>query len=218
MKVNKYGLLSFAAIVTMTFIVNGIHGTAMAVTHGEHTQEHAATTHETDTSGDKQSSRADAQTKAEARMSERHAATNEKLSATKQKACEKHKANIHNRMTKISDRAAKHLNLFTTISDRAQAFYANKGNSLTNYDELVATVNAKKAAAEATITSATTATSGFTCDSANPKQAVEEFRTSLKSTITALKEYRTSVKDLIVGIKSVNGTQTTKTNPTEDAQ
>lgn len=217
MKITKYGLLSIAAVLTVAFTLNGSYATVTAVAHDGHDHGHNTTATEARMAAEDRSG-SDAQANTEVTTTERREAASEKLSAAKLKACEKHQQNISNRMTKISERATKHLELFTTISERAQKFYTDKGVTLGNYDELVAAAEAKKAAAESTISSLTSAKAEFTCDSANPKQAVEEFRTSLKSTITALKEYRTAVKDLIVGIKSVNSNQTSETNTTEDAE
>lgn len=217
MKTTKHGLLSLAAVLTVAFALNGTSGTAMAVTHNDDTHDHTTTTEETKTSRSEQT-KVDARAKTEAAIAERREAAGEKLSAAKLKACENRKANINNRMTRISERATKHLEVFNAISERAQTFYTEKGKTLTNYDQLVANVTAKKAAAESVIASMTTATTEFTCDGVNPKQTVEEFRTGHKSAITALKEYRTAIKDLIVGIKSVNADRTTKTNSTEDAR
>jgi hypothetical protein len=137
-----------------------------------------------------------------------------KLSAVKLKVCEnRHKA-ISNIMGRIADRGQKQLDLFSTIATRTETFYTNKGKTLSNYDALVAAVNAKKAAAQTTVDSTKADSTGFTCDSADPQGSISQFKTDLKSEIQALKDYKTAVKNLIVGVKSVQSTTSTD-NSTE---
>jgi multidrug efflux pump subunit AcrA (membrane-fusion protein) len=150
---------------------------------------------------------------AEARLKARHEARQDKLSASQLEICKGREANINNRIARIADRSTKHLELFSKISERAQAFYVSKGISLANYDELVADVQAKKTAAETAVTSINNTTTDFDCTGENPKLTIEEFKSSLKTSIDILKEYRTSVKNLIVGIKSA-----TATTPRDESQ
>lgn len=137
-----------------------------------------------------------------------------KLAAAKLKSCQHREKAINNIMTRISDRGQKQLTLFGTIATRTETFYTTKGKTLSNYDALVADVNAKATAAQTVVSSTSTAGSGFTCDGTDPKAFVGAFKTSLKAEITALKDYRTSVKNLIVGVKSVQGTTTSTDNKT----
>lgn len=204
MKLTQHKLGTVAAVLTLAFTLSSTPTITKAITSsGEATTERATVTQEQPRS------------KIE---TERREAANEKLSAAKLKACENHAERIAQRMTRISERTTKHLAVFDKISERTQAFYTNKGKVLTNYDELVATVAAKRAAAEAAIATVDASKGEFSCDGANPKQTVESFRANLKSSIVALKEYRTAIKNLIVGVKSVNGSQSTQTNRTEEAQ
>jgi hypothetical protein len=149
--------------------------------------------------------------KVESKTQERKDVVREKLSADKLKACEKRQANINDHTERIADRGTKHLALLTKITDRVKAFYVTKGNTLANYDTLVADVDAKKAAAEAAVQSISSSTANFICSDGNPKQSVEGFKTNLTARQTALKNYQVAVKNLIVGVKSVNST-TTSTN------
>jgi DNA repair exonuclease SbcCD ATPase subunit len=153
---------------------------------------------------------------AEARVKARHEAQQEKLSASQLEICNHREANINNRIMRIGDRSTKYLTLFNSISERAQDFYANKGNTLSNYGELIADVSEKKVAAEAAVGVINEMRASFNCDSANPKSAVDDFKVRLQTAVTALKEYRTSVKNLIVGIKSVNKAAGENTTSTTD--
>jgi hypothetical protein len=131
-----------------------------------------------------------------------------KLADAKLKACQHREAAINNKMARIADRGQKQLGVFSKISTRVQTFYTDKGKTLSNYDALVADVNAKKAAAQTTVDTVKATSVTFKCDGTDPKGAASSFKTALKSEIDALKAYKTSVKNLIVGVKSVQGTTT----------
>lgn len=142
------------------------------------------------------------------------AAAQTRLAAAQLKACQNRQNAITNVMARISDRGQKQLDLFTTIATRVETFYTAKGKTLSNYDALVADVNAKQAAAQAVVSSTDTSGSGFSCSSTDPKGFVNSFMGSLKSEISALQAYRISVKNLIVGVQSVEGTTSSTTNKT----
>lgn len=124
----------------------------------------------------------------------------------KLKACQNHEKAVTNIMARIANRGQKQTDLFTKIADRTEAFYTNKGKTLSNYDVLVADVTAKKTDAQAAV-DATKATSvEFKCDGTDPKGVASTFKEQLKTQNDALKAYKTAVKNLIVGVKSVQST------------
>jgi hypothetical protein len=150
-----------------------------------------------------------------------------KLEDKKLKACQNREKAINNIMSNIAERGTRQLDVFTKISERTQAFYKDKGMSVANYDELVADVNAKKTAAEATVAEVKATSLTFKCDGTDPKGAGESFKASLKAEKEALKAYKTSIKDLIKAVKSSQSTSTdsssddnanTGTTTTEEAQ
>lgn len=143
---------------------------------------------------------------AQSRVEERREARQARLEAAQLKACEKREKAITNIMARISNRGSRQLEVFTKISDRTQAFYADKGNTLSNYEELVGEVTAKKEAAQTAVAAVTEASDDFTCDGDNPKAVADSFKANKKAMNAALKEYKTAVKDLIVGVKSVQST------------
>jgi hypothetical protein len=145
-------------------------------------------------------------TKTESVTQERKVVVREKLSAAKLKVCEHRQATITDRTKRIADRGAKHVALLTTIADRVKAFYVSKGNTLENYDALIADVAAKKAAAETAVQTITASTSDFKCSDGNPKQSMEGFKANVTLRHVAVKDYQIAVKNLIVGVKSVNAT------------
>lgn len=155
---------------------------------------------------------------AQTTVEERKAAAQERVEAAKTrladaklKACQNRQESITSIMGRIGDRGQKQIDLFSTIAERTQTFYTEKGKTLANYDELVSNVEAKKAAAQTTVDTVKSTSTEFDCTGENPRGVASTFKESLKAQITALKDYKTSVKDLIVGVKSVQST----TVPTE---
>jgi|SRR4051812_13474775 hypothetical protein len=132
----------------------------------------------------------------------------EKQTAAKERVCETHKRVVTNIETRIASRGQKRMDVITKIAERVEKFYTDKGLTVSNYDTLVANVNAKKDAVQTTLdTIKTDATniSSFTCGDGQGKVAVTQFKTDLKAEQTALKAYQTAVKDLIVGVKTAAG-------------
>lgn len=129
-----------------------------------------------------------------------------KLSTVKLAVCQRRETAIDNIMARIAERGQKQLDLFTTIATRVETFYTDKGKTLSNYDALVADVNAKKDAAQAAVNQVKADKANFKCDGTDPHGAAAAFKNDLKLEISALKDYRTSIKNLIVGVKSVQGT------------
>ncbi len=128
-----------------------------------------------------------------------------KLETAKLKVCQHKEKQIDGTMARISDRGTKQINVFNKIAERVEAFYVKKGNTLPNYNDLVAAVNTKKAAAETAVAEVKASKAEFKCDGSDPHGAGSAFQANLKKEQTALKEYKTAVKNLIVGVKSVNG-------------
>lgn len=134
------------------------------------------------------------------------AAAADKQAAAKLRVCQNRQKAVTNIMARIADRGQKQVNLFTTIADRTEKFYTDKGKTLSNYDALVTDVNTKKAAAQTEVDTLKSASTTFTCDGSDPKGMAASFQTDLKAEIAALKDYKTAVKNLIVGVKSVQST------------
>ena len=143
----------------------------------------------------------------EQELKDRKAAAKDRLSADKLKICEKRQANVNDRSTKIAERATKHLAIFDRINERVITFYTNKGNTFATYDLLVNEVDAKRAAAQATVDHLSSLKGSFNCTDAEPKIAIDGFKIAFNETQAALKEYRAAIKDLIVGVKSANSTE-----------
>jgi hypothetical protein len=136
-------------------------------------------------------------------------ALSHRLSKPKLDICAKKTKHVNQVMDRITERATAQLAVFTKISDRTQAFYAAKGNTVVGYDALVAATTAAKQKSVTDI-AALKAEGAFTCDSADPKGSVEAFKTKTRLVVADLKAYKTAVKNLIVAVKSVQPAQETK--------
>lgn len=161
----------------------------------------------------------EAQTSAEERQAtaqtntEEHRATAQtRLADAKLKMCQNREKVITNIMTRLGNRGQKQVDLFSTIAERAETFYTDKGKTLANYDALTADVTAKKAVAQTTVDTIKSTAPEFKCDGTDPKGIAATFKDNLKSEIKALNDYKTSVKNLIVGVKSVQGTTSSADN------
>ena len=141
-----------------------------------------------------------------------------KLADAKLKACQNREKAINNILARIASRGQKQLDLFSTIATRVETFYTDKGKVLSNYDALVADVNAKAAAAQTAVDAVKAASVTFKCDGTDPKGTAQSFKDSLKAEIAALKDYKSAVKNLIVGVKSVQGTSSSAENSQSGGQ
>ena len=139
------------------------------------------------------------------KVEEKRQTAQSKLSDGKLKACQKRESNIKRIMSRAANRGTRQIEVFSKISDRTQAFYKDKGKTLSNYEQLVEAVETKQAAAKAAVESTSSSSTEFSCDSADPKASAQGFKQVLKQQNAALKEYKTAVKNLIVGVKSVQG-------------
>lgn len=127
-----------------------------------------------------------------------------RLTAAKKRVCENRKQNVTNIMERRVSWAERHLELFSTIAERTQKFYDEKGNAIDNYDALVGVMTVTKAKAEADL-GALRAAAVFDCDGEDPKGSVNAYKAALQQEKESLMAYRTAVKNLIVGVKSAQG-------------
>lgn len=134
----------------------------------------------------------------------KHQEVSKRLDNAKKKVCENRQNNVNNIMDRRVSWAQRHIDLFTTISERTQKFYTEKGKTLENYDDLVAAANNAKTTAQANLDTLKSAAS-FDCNSDDPKGEVSSYKTAFDTEMASLKAYRSAVKNLIVAVKSVQG-------------
>ena len=132
-----------------------------------------------------------------------------KLTTAKHRVCEnRHKA-IDNTLSRIVSRGQNQLELFSKIADRVETYKTTKNLTVTNYDQLVATIAADKTQVTNDL-AAMKVKDTIDCNS-DPKGTVNLFQTQLQQEIKDLKTYKTDVKNLITAVKTAADTGTDKT-------
>ena len=134
-----------------------------------------------------------------------------RLDDSKLKICKNRELGIGNIMGHISNRAQEQFDFYTSVSARAQTFVTDKKLTVTNYDQLLADIAAKKSAAEAAIAKLKADKTSFKCDGTNPTGTLDMFRADGEAQNQALNAYRTSVRSLLAAIKAA--AQTSATSP-----
>ena len=150
------------------------------------------------------------QTEVQQKAADRKEADRAKLEDGQLNACQNRQKRITNIMARIADRGQKQINLFSTIAQRIEKFYADKGKTLVNYATLESDVATKKTAAQAAVDVLKSGSVTFDCTGDNPRAAAANFKENLKNEIEILKVYKASVRSLIVGVKSVQGTSSSE--------
>lgn len=143
---------------------------------------------------------------------EKVAEAKDELKGDRLKSCEARRTAIQTIMKNAAARGQEHITLFASIAQKVEAFYVSKGKTLATYDQLVADVNAKQAAAQSAVDTVKNAQTQFDCNGTNPKGVIDVFKADIKAQETAMEAFRTSVRNLIAGVKSVQGTTSSSTN------
>lgn len=129
-----------------------------------------------------------------------------RLQDAKLKACQAREAGITNRSVHLGQLVTTMEVKFDTIATRVEEYYTTKvvpgGKTVANYDSLVADTQTKKATVQVAVTKAQADVAGFSCTGENPKGQMMTFRVDMQGVKQALKDYRTSIKDLIVAVRS----------------
>jgi len=135
----------------------------------------------------------------------------QRLTEAKLRICQTKEARIRTRTKTIANLAENIFTKFNRIANQVENYYTNivvpSGKKVSNYDELVAEIAAKKAIVQKDLAEANTDAEAFSCNSDNPKGQLIQIRTQMQTVKKHLKEYRTAIKNLIVAIRSVTGTE-----------
>jgi hypothetical protein len=146
------------------------------------------------------------QAKREAARQEREASIEDVKSEIKERfkqACEARKASFQTRLENLVERSDTHLSVLDKILERVKSFKTSKALSVANYDQLVASAEAKKEVVRDLQSAASQkAAEDFACDRTTALEGVQTFKDILKQQIESMKEYKTAVKDLIVAVKT----------------
>ena len=154
---------------------------------------------------------AEAESKAEEVRSKVAGQPQKRLDDSKLKICKNRELGIGNIMGHISNRAQEQFDFYTSVSARAQTFVTDKKLTVTNYDQLLADIATKKSVAEAAIAKLKADKTSFKCDGTNPTGTLDMFRADGEAQNQALNAYRTSVRSLLAAIKAA--AQTSATSP-----
>lgn len=142
-----------------------------------------------------------------------------KLQNAKLKACQARENGIKNRSTSLAKLAKNMQDKFDVIAKRVEDYYTGtvvpSGKTVANYDTLVSDIQTQKTAVQTALTKAQSDFSSFSCTSNDPKGAMTQFRDDMQSVKQALKDYRTSIKNLIVAVHSVTGEEKQANNSNE---
>jgi hypothetical protein len=137
-------------------------------------------------------------------------ATKTRLENTKLKACQARENGIKNRSTQLAGMAKNMQDKFDVIAKRVQDYYTAtvipSGKTVANYDALLADIQAKKAVISSALSKSQADANNFSCTSGDPKGMMTTFKDDMQAVKQALREYRTSIKNLIVAVHAVTGT------------
>jgi hypothetical protein len=129
-----------------------------------------------------------------------------RLNQVKLRVCQKKQAGIQKRSQNLVRRANLILNLFDRIATRVESYYTDKlvpkGVTIENYNQMVADIDANKAAVKSALTKAETTAKDFSCGMDNPKAQIQAFRQDMLVVIGALKDYKKSVIKLLVAVRT----------------
>lgn len=163
---------------------------------------------------------------------QRQAALAKKAQELKEKRirqCAAKSEGINTSLSKITENRRQVFNRLTEVSDKTQAFVINKQLVVKDYSKLVALVNTRKSAAEASIAQMA-AVNTLDCNAVRtPKDQLQTFHKKRKTTHDAIDEYRRAVKRMILAVKTSvashkglegkhRGSGDQKTQPTGDTR
>ena len=133
-----------------------------------------------------------------------------RLQDAKLKVCEKMSENITRRSVHLVDLVTRMEKTFTSIAQGVEQYYLTKvvpaGNTLSNYDTLVADIATKQSAVDSMVATAQSGAAAFSCTGNNPKAQLTQYRTDMQAVIKGLQDYRTSIKNLIVAVRTLKST------------
>lgn len=152
-----------------------------------------------------------------AKMSESKSNLRERLDAAKKKACENHVNTINRLMDNMNKRRQAVYDRITNVSSAVQKFVTEKQLTVSDYDSLVAEINAAKSLADTSIASQI-AIPTLDCDGDHPRADVAEYKEKREASVDAMRIYRDAVKKLIEAVKSVVETTRSAEGDTGNAQ
>ena len=115
---------------------------------------------------------------------------------------------VKTRMAQLTKLSVNMETTFDRIAEKTKTYYIEtilpSGESVANYDTLVAEIAAKKAIVRTELANADTNVGSFSCTLGEPKTLMNQYQVNMRAVKTALKNYRTSIVDLIVAVRTVS--------------
>ncbi len=227
-KILIAGALSFVigiVVVPQTFAKEGAEsgnsGSGSSSNSGKTTTtKRTEAEHPVEVEDEKSSDSDDSSTSSDVRREDRRAdvPSREKLDDKKRSVCNAAAPEINQVISNVAERTKRHSTQIENIYSLTKAFYEKSGLTVSDYDALVATVDTKKALADAAAQKIDTQPK-FSCDSDGPKADLQTFRNARIDKVDAFKEYRDAVKALINAVKTAaKEAKATTSSTTEEAK
>lgn len=140
-----------------------------------------------------------AEHKDEARQKIEEKRENAQIKSTekRQEACERRVANIEAKFDRLDQHANRLLSVIDSFYAKVTGFYERGQLTVSNYDELLASVDEAKASAAAEVAALENLSVDIDCTDPDVAVSVATFRETTSSARTALKAYRAALVDLI---------------------
>ncbi len=132
------------------------------------------------------------------------ASSGERSQEARTAACERLKGALNKKIDKYVANSDKYLGVVNNLFDRVQSFYDGGKLTAPNYDELVATAEATKVEATASLATLSELDFELNCDDPDIAGSIAAFREAASQTRVLLREYSSSVKDIISALQSVS--------------
>jgi uncharacterized coiled-coil DUF342 family protein len=133
-----------------------------------------------------------------------HAKIAAQQAAAKARVCGIKKNVVGKAEGRVGKRGQGRLEAITKITTKVEDYIQTKNLSVTNYDSLVATINAKKTVAQTavdTVNAEVGSIGSVNCQGGDGKTQVETFKKDMRAQQDALKAYREAVKALVAATK-----------------
>lgn len=142
-----------------------------------------------------------------------------------QDKCERHKARLEAAIPRLGTHASRHLAVIDKIYERVQGFYESGQLTVSNYEELKATIDAAQVDASAAVTALQEYQIEVDCESEDVGEQLDGVREAANQAKEALKTYRKALVELISSLRAEaaeqnaqNGDDTTNEAETEEGE
>jgi hypothetical protein len=197
-------LLKRAALLTgASLAVLCITASPLALAHGGHDHDDNSTATDASTTAAKSDdSNSDSTLRERAKQllddrRDKRQDRKEKNEAQRQQVCENHQKAINLKLSNLGNRADRHLKAFDALFTKVKAYQDKNKLDVTNYDDLVADVTAKQAAATTAVANLKGNAGTINCGSGDVLSTLAVDKTTGDQARTALQAYRSSLKTLI---------------------